>query len=200
MSLEEIEESAKLLKETEDKMYEQNGFIDRLTRTGKMSVIENPLTFSRAQRAAGSRVGSERYKVELTKRLQDAQNEYRVSGTPYVIEDIQRGLTDEIVSELGMEEGSSIQRGFSDIAAKVNSETRQRYFDEQTRTGAIIEVGNTANGLSDILGSSGSPEDKSLRINDFIKRNQHIGGDGYIKALRIALDNLASSGNPEIIC
>ena len=196
MSLEEIEENTKMLKETEDQMYEQNGFIDRLTRTGKMSVVENPLTFSRAQRAAGSRIASEKYKGELTKRLQEAQKEFRTNGTPYVIEEIQQQLQGEISGQFSMEEGSSIQRGFSDIASKVNADTRQRYFDEQTRTGAIIEVGNTANSLSDAFQSS-SLESRKAIIGDIIKRNQHLGGDGYIKAVRIALDNLASK-NPDL--
>ena len=197
MSLEEIEENSRLLKETEDKMYEQNSFIDRLTRKGKMSIIENPLTFSRAQRAAGTKLGTDRYKAEVNKRLQEAQKEYRRNGTEYVIEDIQRQVYDEILSDTSMDEGSSMQRGFSEIASKVNTETRQRYFDEQSRAGVIREVGNVSNEVSTIFGSSGTIEEKARKLMELKGRQEHIGGDGFIKAIRVGFDDLASR-DPEL--
>ena len=197
MTLEQIEENSRILKETEDKMYEQNSFIDRLTRKGKMSIIENPLTFSRAQRAAGTKLGTDRYKVEVNKRLQEAQKEYRRNGTEYVIEDIQRQVYDEILSDTSMDEGSSMQRGFSDIASKVNTETRQRYFDEQSRAGVIREVGNVSNEVSTIFGSSGTIEEKARKLMELKGRQEHIGGDGFIKAIRVGFDDLASK-NPDL--
>jgi len=194
MTLEEAAANAQALKDTEDSLYKQNGWIDRLTRTGKASSIENPLTFSRAQRLVGTRVGAEEYRPELVKRLQEKQLEFRRNGTPYVIEDVQNEVKAEMVDKYAIQDGFSIQRGFDSVTGKVNAETRARYIDEQARVGSIREIGNTAEQISVAL-MSGDLEQIKLRLPEIDSQNKHIDGSGYIKSWRMALSDLASKDN-----
>ena len=192
MTLEEIEENNKALKETEGKLYEQNSFIDRLTRKGKSSMLENPLTFSRAQRAAGARVGAEEYKNTVSKRMLEAQNNFKRNRVEYNVNDILTGAQDEIFQKYGMDQGSSIMRGFSDAASKFNSEARLRDFAVQDKIATAFREGDAAESIYAAVASAGTMKEAQWSLAENSKMMNDIGVDGGKRALAAATMKLVA--------
>ncbi len=144
-SLEDLARMKRESMELEDSMYKANGFVDRLTRTGKASVIENPLTFSRAQSAYGARIAQEEYQGELNKRLAEAKlNAKKDPKASYSPVDIQKELSDEFREKYSLDNGGSATNAFDRSVAAFNKNTLTREFNEATKIADAHQTLNLA--------------------------------------------------------
>jgi len=130
--------------EAEKGLFESGKFVDRLTRLGKASPTENPLTFTRGQHAAGMRIGRDEYAPMVEQRLKDARKAFESNGTPYTVEDIQSQVKDEIQEKYGMADTFSLQRGFDKAIASEVKAQKIRDINEKDRLQRVRREGDSA--------------------------------------------------------
>jgi len=197
LSTDEILQKQTELKETEDGLYKSGGFLDRLTRKGSISHLENPLTYARGQRAAGTKLGLEKYTEDVSKRLKEAQNQYRINRTDYDLNEIQKEVMNQIKDEFQMDQGFSMERGFNSAISKFSADQRIRDFNEKEKITRVFSIGDAADELSSsIIGSSTiSPEMLKGNIRDITSRHGNLSRKDWDSALRVALSR-AADRNP----
>jgi len=203
-----VEESKRLYQESKDLengLYKANGFVDRLTRTGKASIIENPMTFSRARASYGARVAQEEYQGELNKRLLEAKRIAKNNPEAgYNPEAIQKGLMDEMRSEYGLDDGGSAANAFDRSVKAFNKNTLAREFDEATKISqahGTIALAPVFKNYAELLDNGAS----QLELDEAMEKIQQAGaglGNTHIKkalemyGMEAALDgDLKSLGN-----
>ena len=203
MTLDEVKAQQAEFQEIEQSMVKSNGFIDRLTRKGDASVIENPMTFPRAQSATGTRIGKEVYQARVEQAMASAKLAYkRDASKPYSIPAIQKKISDEVSAEFNMSEGFSMQRGFDKVAAPYNAKQLAREFNEQDR---IAEAWATVGGAEKskealvILGdSTSSPQAIKDAFDDLAMNTANLGRQSIMKMLDMAGADLARD-NPQAL-
>lgn len=197
MTMEEVKANTIALKDTENHLYKQNGWIDRLTRTGKASVLENPLTFSRAQRAAGTRIGAESYKESLSSKVLQAQQDFKNNRTEYDVNSIITQTQNETFEQFGIEKGSSLMSGFGSAAGKLNSEIRIRDLTIKDKIAQAYSEGDGGMGFYNALKSSSNVGEMVANLNEVSSQHGNLGVDGSKRFIQAALSKLANEDPQE---
>jgi len=199
-SLEELAAMKQEAAELEDGMYKANGFIDRLTRTGKASIIENPLTFSRAQAAYGARIAQEDYQGELSKRLAEAKMAAKKDpNVTYNPISIQTSLSDEINEKYGLDKGGSATNSFNRSVAAFNKNTLAREFDDATKIADAHQTIGAAPVFKDytriISDKNSTQEQKSEALNKINQATAGLGLSSVNKSLMMYGQEQISDGD-----
>ena len=199
-SLEDLARMKRESMELEDSMYKANGFVDRLTRTGKASVIENPLTFSRAQSAYGARIAQEEYQGELNKRLAEAKlNAKKDPKASYSPVAIQKELSDEFQEKYGLENGGSATNAFDRSVAAFNKNTLTREFNEATKIADAHQTLNLApswkNYTEIITNENASQAEKDEALKKVNQSGAGLGLSSINKSMILYGQEMVSDGD-----